>query len=123
MKPKKKKLVLALITMDLLIPQKRFCLKILFLITYSSSGHPEAQPNNQPQTLVQARPPDSNNLQRSDPVIDRPKIPPQTPTAEEPTVDSATLNLTSTPSPMRQLLGQDLFRLVQVRTNTRKNWT
>ncbi|XP_020563328.1 protein JBTS17 isoform X3 [Oryzias latipes] len=78
-----------------------------------SSGHPEAQPNNQPQTLVQARPPDSNNLQRSDPVIDPPKIPPQTPTAEEPTVDSATLNLTSTPSPMRQLLGQDLFRLVQ----------
>ncbi|KAF6733239.1 uncharacterized protein FQA47_000825 [Oryzias melastigma] len=70
-----------------------------------SSGRPEPQPSSLPQTL-----PDSDSPQRSDTVTDPPKLQPQTPTAEEPTVDSAPLSQTS---PMRQLLGQDLFRLVQ----------
>ncbi|RVE65772.1 hypothetical protein OJAV_G00120160 [Oryzias javanicus] len=70
-----------------------------------SSGRPEPQPSTQPQTL-----PDSNSPQRSDTVIDPQKLQPQTLPAEEPTIDPSTLNQTS---PIRQLLGQDLFRLVQ----------
>ncbi|XP_017266224.1 ciliogenesis and planar polarity effector 1 isoform X3 [Kryptolebias marmoratus] len=69
-----------------------------------------APPSTQPKTTPCAEPTDSSRVHFPNPAVDPPNRQPQNSTAA---ADSASCNQPSVTSPIRQRLGEDLFRLVQ----------
>lgn len=83
----------------------------------------QATPQPEPQALPTLRPvaeiSGSAGVLLPNTPVDPPSLQPQSSTAGEPAADSTAPNqsLSSQTPPMRQRLGEDLFRLVQVRTD------
>ncbi|KAI3362297.1 hypothetical protein L3Q82_012605 [Scortum barcoo] len=76
---------------------------------------PQALPAEQPEVKVPAELSGSTQMQLPSTPVDPPSLQPQSSMAGAPTVDSTVPNqpLSTQISPMRQRLGEDLFRLVQ----------
>ena len=91
--------------------------------------HPEPQalPTVQPETEVHAEPSGSTGALLPNITVDPRSLQPQSSTAGAPTVDSiaAKQPLSTQTPPTQQRLGEDLFRLVQVRRDLPKGklWT
>lgn len=84
--------------------------------------HPErpALLTVEPQASVHTEPSDTSAILHPNTGVDPPSVQPQSSTTGATTADCVNLN-----QPIRQRLGEDLFRLVQVRANWPKgtSWT